>query len=186
MTWNLARGEDFLPEVSLNELKKHAKAENRAKPKTRLLVAIHRKEEKSIDWISNAVGLHRRAVHDILHRYEDRGLKASQALPKPGRQKHLTEKQLQNLRKRLLQSPKANGFIEGFWNGRMVSKLISREYNVKYSKNWLPELLKRVGFSYKKPRATNPRKAPPEEIEAFKKKRVERYWLPNGKEEQFL
>ena len=185
MAWNLARGEDFLPEVSLNELKKQAKAETRAKSKTRLLVAIHRKDEKSLDWISNAVGLHRRAVHDILHRFEERGLKAAQALPNPGRPKNLTEAQLLDLRKRLLQSPKANGFSEGFWNGRMVSKLISREYKVKYSKNWLPKLLKRVGFSYKKPRATNPRRASDEEVAAFKKKRVERYWLPNGKEEQF-
>lgn len=185
MTWNLARGEEFLPDFSLNELKKHAKAEIRAKPKIRLLVAVHRKEEKSLDWISNAVSLHRRAVHDILHRFEERGIKAAQALPKPGRPKHLTEIQLQDLRKRLLQSPKKNGFSEGFWNGRMVNKLISREYKVKYSKNWLPKLMQRIGFSYKKPRITNPRRASGEEIAAFKKKRIERYWLPNEKEEQF-
>ena len=183
MSWNLARGEEFLPNFSLNELKQHAKAELEAKPKLRLLAAVHRKEGKSIDWISNAVGLHRRAVHDILHRFEERGLKAAQALLKPGRPKQLSEKQLQNLRKRLLQSPKANGFSEGFWNGRMVSKLVSREYKVKYSKTWLPKLLKRIGFSYKKPRATNPRRASDEEVVAFKKKRVERYWLPNEKEE---
>ena len=40
---------------------------------------------KSIDKIADAVGLHRRAVHDILHRFEERGLKAADGLPKPGR-----------------------------------------------------------------------------------------------------
>lgn len=186
MAWNLARGEDFLPEFSLIELKQHAKAETKAKPKVRLLVAIHRKDGKNLDWISNVVGLHRRAVHDILHRFEERGLGAVHALPKSGRPKHLSEKQLQDLRKRLLQSPKSNGFSEGFWNGRMISKLISREYKVKYSKNWLPKLLEKIGFSYKKPRATNPRRASEEEVAAFKKKHVGRYWLPNEREEQFL
>ncbi len=186
MVWNLARGEEFLSDFSLDELKKMASAEKKKQPHLRLLVAINRKEEKSIDKIAHAVGLHRRAVHDILHRFEERGLKAAQGLPKPGRTKHLTEKQLIDLRKRLLKSPKENGFSEGFWNGRMVNNLISREYKVKYSKNWLPQVLKTIGFSYKKPRATNPRRASEEEVAAFKKKRVERYWLPNGKGEHFL
>lgn len=186
MVWNLARGEEFLPDFSLDELKEMASAEKRKQPHLRLLVVLNRKEGKSIDKIADAVGLHRRAVHDILHRFEERGLTAAQALPKPGRPKHLTEKQLTDLRNRLLQSPKANGFSEGFWNGRMVNKLISREYMVKYSKNWLPKLLNRIGFSYKKPRPTNPRRASPEEIAAFKKKRVERYWLPNAKKEHGL
>ncbi len=183
MAWNLARGEEFLPDFSLDELKEQVAAEKERQPRLRLLVALNRKQGKSIDKIADAVGLHRRAVHDILHRFEKRGLKAAQALPKPGRPKHLTEKQLKDLRYRLLQSPKANGFSEGFWNGRMVNKLISREYKVTYSKNWLPKLLKRIGFSYKKPRPTNPKRASPEEIAAFKKKRIERYWLPNEKKE---
>lgn len=186
MVWNLSRGEDFLPMVSLGELKKQISAEKKRQPRLRLLVAFNRKQDKSIDQIADAVGLHRRAVHDILHRFEERGLKAAHALPKPGRPKHLTEKQLTDLRNRLLQSPKTNGFSEGFWNGRMVSKLISREYKVKYSKNWLPKLLKKIGFSYKKPRSTNPRRASDEEVAKFKKKRAERYWLPNAKKEPGL
>lgn len=186
MHWNLTRGEEFLPDFSLDELKKQITAEKKRQPRLRLLVAFNRKQNKSIDQIANAVGLHRRAVHDILHRFEERGLTAAQSLPKPGRPKHLTEKQLTDLRKRLLQSPKLNGFSEGFWNARMVNKLISREYGVKYSKNWLPKLLHRIKFSYKKPRPTNPRKASPEEVDAFKKKRVKRYWLPNTKKETGL
>ncbi|MBS3056798.1 MAG: helix-turn-helix domain-containing protein [Candidatus Aenigmarchaeota archaeon] len=67
MSWNLARGEEFLSDFSLNELKERASAEKRRQPHVRLLVALNRKEGKSIDQISQAVGLHRRAVHDILH-----------------------------------------------------------------------------------------------------------------------
>lgn len=186
MTWNLARGEEFLPDFSLDELKEMTSAEKRKQPHLRLLVALNRKEGKSIDKIANAIGLHRRAVHDILHRFEERGLKAAQAMPKPGRPKKLTTRQLNNLRERLLQLPEKSGFAEGFWNGRMVQKLVSQQYRVKYCKSNLPKLLSKLGFSYKKPRPTNPRKAPTEEIAAFKKKRAGRYWLPERKKGQFL
>lgn len=185
MTWDLARGEDFLPDFSLDELKQHAMAEKRKQPHMRLLVALNRKEDKSIDEIADATGLHRRAVHDILHRFEERGLEAANALPKPGRTKRLTTKQLKDLRKRLLQAPSKSGFEEGFWNGRMVQQLVRKQYGVHYCSGWLPKILAQLGFSYKKPRPTNPRRASPEEIAVFKKKRVEQYWLPKEKKEQF-
>lgn len=185
MHWDLARGEEFLSDFSVSELKKMASAEKRKRPHLRLLVALNRKEGKSIDKIADAVGLHRRAVHDILHRFEERGLKAAHALPKPGRTKRLTTKQLQDLRKRLLQKPAKNGFNEGFWNGRMVQQLVHKKYQVHYCNGWIPKLLRRLGFSYKKPRTTNPRKASPEEIAAFKKKRIKPYWQPNAKKEPF-
>ena len=186
MVYNLARGEEFLPDFSLAELKKCVAAEKERQPRLRLLAALNRKDGKSIDQIADAVGLHRRAVHDILHRFEERGLKAAHSLPKPGRPKHLTEKQLLDLKKNLLRPPKASGFDDGFWNGRMVSSLVLKKYGVQYSKTWIPRLLKRIGFSYKKPRPTNPRRASEEEIAAFKKKHIERYWLPNTKKEHGL
>ncbi len=179
MRYDLARGEDFLPDFSLAELKQMAAAEKERRPLLRLLVVLNRKEGKSIDKIADAVGLHRRAVHDILHRFEDRGLTAAHARPKSGRAKRLTTKQLADLRKRLLQEPSKSSFSEGFWSGRMIQELIRKKYGVEYCSGWLPKILKRAGFSYKKPRPTNPRRASEEEIAAFKKKHVGRYWLPN-------
>jgi len=186
MTWNLARGEEFLPDISLNELKKQIAAEKERQPRLRLLVALNRKQNKSIDQIADSVGLYRRSVHDILHRFENRGLEAAKTLPKPGRTKRLTTKQLQDLREKLLQLPKQSGFDAGFWNSRMIQKLVFQKYHVRYCKSNVPKLLCELGFSYKKPRPTNPRRASPEEIAAFKKKRVERYWLPKEKKEPGL
>lgn len=186
MHWNLARGEEFLPDFSLVELKKCVAAEKKRQPRLRLLVVLNRKEGKSIDQIADAVGLHRRTVHDILHRFDERGLPAAQALPKPGRTPHLTKKQLQDLRTRLLDSPRESGFDEGFWNSRMIVAFVKKKYKVHYTREHTTRLLAKLGFSYKKPRPTNPRRASPEEIAAFKKKRVERYWLPEKKKERFL
>jgi hypothetical protein len=47
--WKLPKGDDFLPGVSIQELRRLYRVEKRAKPKLRLLCAIHRKEGKSID-----------------------------------------------------------------------------------------------------------------------------------------
>lgn len=186
MSWNLARGEEFLSNVSLAELKKQIATEKKRQPRLRLLIALNRKKGKSIDQIADMIGLHRRAVHDILHRFEERGLDAAQAKPKPGRTPHLTKKQLQDLRKRLLRTPQQNDFDAGFWNSRLVQKLVHQQYHVQYCKSNLPKLLSKLGFSYKKPKPTNPRMASDEEVAAFKKKRVVPYWLPNAKKEHGL
>ena len=50
--WKLPKGEDFLPDVSIQELQRVYSMEKKAKPKLRLLCAIHRKEGKSIDDIA--------------------------------------------------------------------------------------------------------------------------------------
>ena len=186
MRWNFARGEEFLSDFSLDELKEQVAAEKDRQPRLRLLVALNRKQDKSIDKIADAVGLHRRSVQDILHRFEERGLSAAHSLPKPGRTPHLTRKQLQDLRKHLLCFPKESGFVEGFWNSGMIQKLVRKKYGVKYCKSNMPKLMSKIGFSYKKPRATNPRRALPEEIAEFKKKHAERYWLPNARKDKSL
>jgi putative transposase len=183
MVYDLARGEEFLSDFSLSELKQYVAAEKQRQPRLRLLVVLNRKEGKSIDQIADSVGLHRRAVHDILHRFEDRGISAAHALPKPGRNKRLNEKQLQDLRKKILKSPNKNGYGEGFWNSKMIVDLVKKKYKVTYTHEHVTRLLNKLGFSYKKPRPTNPRRASEEEIIAFKKKHVGRYWQPNEKNE---
>ena len=50
--WNLPKGNEFLPKTTLKELETLYTAEKKAKPKTRLLCAIHRKKGASIDEIA--------------------------------------------------------------------------------------------------------------------------------------
>jgi transposase len=170
MTWNLPSEEAFLPRVSVPELKRRAAKETRARQRTRLLVAVHRKQGKSIDAIAEAVQMHRRSVQDILHRFVDRGLNASESLPKAGRPKRLSSAQLRGLRARLLRSPSASGFKEGFWNTRLVLALVKREYGVEYDASHLRRLLHELGFSVKTPRPKHYQSSP-HEVAAFKKKR---------------
>jgi hypothetical protein len=50
--WNLPKGNKFLPKTTLKELETLYTTEKKAKPKTRLLYAIHRKKGASIDNIA--------------------------------------------------------------------------------------------------------------------------------------
>lgn len=186
MSWNLPVGETFLPRVSMSHLKKMAANETKAAVRVRLLVALHRKQGRSIDSIAESVSLHRRSVHDILHRFVKRGLNAAESLPKSGRKKRLTTMQLKLIKSKLLKAPTASNFEGDFWNSRMVSELVRRDYRVTYTARHTTRLLSKLGFSYKKPRPVNPRKASTEEIGAFKKKRAGSCWLPSAKAGQFL
>lgn len=163
-----------------------AAKETKASVRGRLLVALHRKQGWSIDSIATSISLHRRSVHDILHRFIKRGIKAAESLPKSGRKKHLTSVQLKRLKSKLLKSPTASNFEGDFWNSKMVSELVRKDYRVTYTARHTTRLLSRLGFSYKKPRPVNPRKASAEEIIAFKKKLVGPCWLPRSKAGQFL
>lgn len=181
MSWNLARGEEFLPRTSPAELKRRMTAENKAKPRLRLLIALHRKKGKSIDEISEACSVPRRTVHGTLKRFQKKGVEAARSVKQSGRPPRLTEAQLKDLRHRLLCLPSSSGFHEGFWNTRMVLALVKREYGVDYVHEHMTRLLDKIGFSYKKPRPTNAKSASEEEVLEFKKKRVRKCWLPRTK-----
>mgnify|MGYP001563301484 CR=1 FL=1 len=181
MTWNLARGEGFLPRTSLSELKQLMQAEPKAKPRLRFLIALHRKQGNALDEIVEACGLPRRTVHGTLTRFAEQGITAAHAVKQTGRPKRLKQAQLRDLRKRLLRSPQQNGYRESFWTTRMILSLVKRAYRVAYDVSHLRRLLHALGFSYKKPRPTNPRRAPDEEVIKFKKKRDVWCWLPDAR-----
>ncbi len=170
MSWDLARSEAFLPRTSLSELKRLMAAETEAKPRLRLLIAVHRKQGKSLDEITEACGVPRRTVHGTLERFRERGVEAAHAVKQSGRPDRLTAEQLRDLRKRLLRSPLTQDFNQAFWTTRMIVALVKREYEVAFTPQWMWTLLCRLGFSCKKPRPTH-YKSSPRECDAFKKKR---------------
>jgi len=74
--WNLAKGEQFLPQTSLAALQQYYRQEPRAKPKVRLLAALHRKRGHSLDQIAQQLQRPRRTVHSWLVGFQKRGLAA--------------------------------------------------------------------------------------------------------------
>ena len=166
--WDLPKGEFFLPKVSLEELECLYATENRAKPKIRLLCAIHRKKGASIDEIADSTSLKRRTVHALLWRFQERGTSGKDSIKQTGRPAFLTLKQRKELIKTLEQGPPHNK--TGLWSTKEVKQYIHKKYGVTYTNVHVWELLKALGFSLQRPRPRH-RKAPDAaEIERFKKK----------------
>lgn len=171
MTWNLTRGEEFLPHTSINELKKLMKAEPKSQPKTRLLIAVHRKQNKSLDEIAQACAVTRSTVAAVLQRFQKRGLTAAHAVKQEGRPPHLTKNQRKQLLKIL---EKGNSRTPSkLWTSKEVLNLIKKKFNVTYTPQHVWRLLIACGFSLLVPRPRH-YKSPGKEVhDAFKKKLAE-------------
>lgn len=166
--WDLPKGNLFLPKVSLEELECLYAAENRAKPKIRLLCAIHRKKGASIDEIADSTSLKRRTVHALLRRFHERGINAKDAIKQTGRPAFLTIRQRRELVKQLEIGPPQNR--TGLWSTKEVKQYIHKKYNVTYTNVHVWELLKALGFSLQRPRPRHRKTPDAQEIDRFKKK----------------
>lgn len=169
--WSLPKGGDFLPDVSLKELQRAFEGEKVAKPKMRLLCAIHRKKSESLDEITAQTGLKRRTVHETLRRFCDRGLAGKDSIRQEGRPPHLTLRQRRKILKKLEAGPPHNK--KGLWTTKEVRELIRRECGVEYSLTHTWTLLKAAGFSIQRPR---PRHYKADEKEAGRFKKRLRCW----------
>lgn len=151
--WDLTKGEDFLPTVSLHRLRTVYEIEQNAKAKIRLLCAIHRKQGESTDSIMKIANLSKSTVHDILHRFVERGLTGKDAIKQDGRPPKLTVKQRRKILELLDQGPPYNP--TGLWTTKEVRELIKNEFGVEYTTVHVWELLQAAGFSIQKPRPRN-------------------------------
>ncbi len=169
MAWNLARGEAFLPNVSLRELKQKMSAETNAKTKLRWLIAIHRKQNKTLDAIAEACAAPKSTVQHVLYRFEEKGKNAAHAVKQEGRPPQLSKKQREKLL-RLLEAgnPRTPSRL---WTSKEVLALIRKKFGVSYTPQHVWRLLIACGFSLQIPRPRH-YKSPGKEVhEAFKKKR---------------
>lgn len=151
--WNLDKGENFLPKISLYQLRKIYNAEHNAKAKVRLLCAIHRKQGESTDSIMRITSLSKSTVHDVLHRFVERGLSGKDSIKQEGRPPKLSIKQRQKLIEILEHGPAYNK--TGLWTTKEVRELIRKEFGVGYTLVHVWELLQAAGFSIQKPRPRN-------------------------------
>jgi transposase len=166
--WNLPKSEEFLPNVSLQELERLYAAENRAKPKIRLLCAIHRKKGASLDDIAEITSLKRATVHSILRRFQQRGVGGKDAIKQTGRPPFLNPNQRKEIVRYLQKGPPKNR--TGLWSTKEVQEFIKQKYGVEYTSVHIWELLKALGFTLQKPRPRHHKAPDPEELERFKKK----------------
>lgn len=170
--WNLPKGQAFLPDVPVVRLRTLYRSEQRAKPKVRLLAAVHRKAGRSMDEIAYLVSAPRNTVHGWLRRFAQRGLAAKDSIKQSGRPPALTLAQRKRLVRDLERGPPHNP--SGLWTTKEIRKLLQRKYRVEFVHQHVWRLLVSLGFSMQRPRKRHYQHPGDEEIAQFKKKLGER------------
>lgn len=166
--WHLPKGEQFLPRVELSRLEELYRSEDKAKPKIRLLCAIHRRKGESIDEIAEVTDLKRRTVHSILHRFCDRGITAKDGIKQDGRPAFLTMRQRRTVVRILERGPPGNK--TGLWTTKDVKELIRKKYDVNYTTGHVWELLRVLGLTLQRPRPRHYKHPTEKDTDRFKKK----------------
>lgn len=185
MSW-IANGTDFLMSVSTHRLKQAYAKEKNPKALIRLHAALLRRKGRKIDEIADTLEKPKGTISKWLNKLQEGGLKAATPKKQPGRPRRLAPDQLKALRHDLLKLPEKHGYSNGFWSTRLVKEHVKNKFKASFTPRHMTRLLSRVGFSFKKPRVFNPRRASAQELSKFKKKRVEWCWLPSAKGEPSL
>lgn len=101
--------------------------------------------------IAATVGVARQTVYTWKALLDKGGIDALRAVPAPGRPARLSERELADLRRVLLQSPTEHGFGTELWTLKRVGALIQRRYGVEYGLPQIWRILGALGFSPQKP-----------------------------------
>ena len=166
--WNLQKGVQFLPNTTIRQLQKIYEQETKAKPKMRLLAAIHRKKGKSLDDIAYHVNASRNTVHGWLRNFSLRGVQAKDSIMQTGRPVSMKLGKRKKLVKDLEKGPPHNA--SGLWTTKEVMRLLEKKYKQKYVKQHVWRLLVSLGFSLQRPRKQHYLRPSDEELAQFKKK----------------
>jgi transposase len=70
----------------------------------------------------------------------------------PGRPPRLTKSQKQDLPKWIEDGPEASGYMTGCWTSVLIQDLIYQKFHVLYTRFYVCELLRNLGFSFQKAR----------------------------------
>jgi len=83
--------------------------------------------------------------------FNEQGIDALAPKPRPGRTPKLNDKQLAKLKRLLKKDATKFGYANAIWTSRRVRQLIEDQFDVSYSKAQTCRILRKIGYSPKKP-----------------------------------
>jgi len=101
--------------------------------------------------IAKALDRSVRTVQGWVAKAREQGVAALAAKPHAGAKPKLSAHQRNGLRRQLLKGAQAHGFETDLWTAARVQQLIQQRYEVEYHVNYVPDLLKSLGFSRQQP-----------------------------------
>ena len=161
----VSKGATFMPGVGLKRLIK-AHEEKAGKSKYKLHAARLRKEGKSIREISRILCVAYSTVRDWLVRMHAGNL--NRRFGRRGRARILTRRILRKIKRWLGRDPSRYGYEAGSWQMIMIQDGPCKKFRIRCKTCTIRRALKRIRFSYRKPRPVPYNAASLEEQERFK------------------
>jgi transposase len=172
---------DHLNEISLDELHDALEKVETKRPTQRLLAAIAYKDGVPQTQLAEWNDTGRRTIYSWLMRFDtdEPLIEAVTDNHRSGRNRKLSEEELDEFRQTVRQQPEEVGYDEPAWTTKLVRHHLKETYGVEYSIPSCRRLLKEAGLSYQKPRPANV-KAEPEDREEFDEtlKKTAGSWTP--------
>jgi len=161
---------DYLKSTSLKKLEQLYKEEKDPKVKTKLLVVIHKKENKKLDTIAETFRINLSTVTRTIKRFRKEGLKGLYRKHAGGNPSYLTDNQKQQLIKHIEENTPTS---------RGINQYIQDNFGKSYHPFALPKFLKSLDFSRITPRKQHYKtdKAKQKEWKSVFKKRQNNKWV---------
>ena len=159
---------EHLDEITIDELHDALDSVEGKKPTQRLMAAIAYKNGVSQTELAEWFNTGRRTIYNWLMRFDtdEPIVEAVTDRQRSGRNRKLSDIELEEFRETVLESPRKAGYDEPAWTTKLVRQHLKEVYDVEYSIPSCRRLLKEAGLSYQKPRPANA-KAEPEDREEF-------------------
>jgi len=159
---------DHIEEISLDELHNALQTVDGKRPTERLLAAIAYKNGITQTELAEWHDTGRRTIYSWLMRLDTNDPLEEAVIDdqRSGRNRKLSDEQLELFRETVRESPQKVGYDEPAWTTSLVRHHLKQTYDVQYSIPSCRRLLKEAGLSYQKPRPTNA-KAEPEDRDEF-------------------
>ncbi|MBC7346588.1 MAG: transposase [Clostridia bacterium] len=109
-----------------------------------------------------------RSVQYWMHRLTSHGLAGLKEGDRPGRPSRLSQSEKDRLREELKASPRALGYDQNLWDGKLLSHHLEVRYGVELGVRQCQRLFHELGFTLQRPRQ-QAQEADPLQQEAFKK-----------------
>jgi len=159
---------EHLEEITIDELHEALDTVDGKRPTQRLIAAIAYKNGVTQTELAEWFDTGRRTIYSWLQRLDtDEPLdEAVSDDHRSGRNRKLSESELDYFRDAVHESPREAGYDEPAWTTKLVRDHLAETYDVEYSIPSCRRLLKEAGLSYQKPRPANV-KAEPEDRNEF-------------------
>jgi transposase len=150
------------------EIQEHFSANEDARFVRRLDVIALICNGHALNYVAELFSINATTIQRWIHRLNEKGFQGLKDNPGRGRRPQLNDADRLQLKKDLIKSPKAFGYNQVRWDGKLLSYHLRLKYNVHLKVRQCQYLFKQLGFTLQRPRKM-PVGADPEKQEAFKK-----------------